>query len=394
MKDTGALRSTLCTADVTPRRYSPASRGLLPLIALAIAVSILWPTGLVAQTVHFSLSPDMVQVESGDEFEVAVIISDAVDLYGIQFDLFFDPVVLQVLDIDPDSSGIQMMLGDFPFPDFVALQEVDNLEGRISYACTQMRPREPVSGSGTALIVRFQATEAGETELSLQGALAATEDYDLDTETTSGQVIVAQRAPTATTTADTADTSTGQVPTRTPLPTHTSAASLATATSAVAYPEAPGQPTATPSPPVVPEDEAPSTATAMPTATPEAEAQPSPTWTLTTDEAPAGETEPPEEDILTPAPIEAIAEGAIPDASRETIVATGVEEPSPTEDAVAALVAPRAPDASASSPERSERPLVSTEVFVCLSSGLVLLTALLILYVAQRKREPSRSSWR
>jgi hypothetical protein len=410
MKDTGALRSTLCTEDATPRRCRAASRWLIPLMALAIAVSALWPIGLGAQMVHFALSPDVIQVETGDEFEVAVVISDATDLYGIQFDLFFDPVILQVMDIDPERSGLQIALGDFPFPDFVALQEVDNIEGRLSYACTQMRPREPVSGSGTALIVRFQATEAGETELALQGVLAATEDYELDATATSGQVVVAQRAPTATPTADTADTGTGQVPTRTPLPTHTSPASPATATAtatapataspamtatstpAAAYPETPAQQTATPSPPVVPQNEAVSTETAMPTATLQAKAQPSPEGTPAMDEAPAGETEPMAEDTPTPAPTQESTKGAMPTAPHEATVESGVDEPSPTEDAVAARVAPRAPDESAPPPERGERPLVSAEVFVCLSSVLVLFTALLILYVSQRKRGPSRAS--
>jgi hypothetical protein len=376
-----------------PRRYTPASRWLLPLIALAIAISILWPVELAAQTVRFSVLPNMIQVETGDEFEVDVIISDAIDLYGIQFDLAFDPAILQVMDTNPNSSGIQVMLGDFPFPDFVALHEVDNLEGRISYACTQMRPREPVSGSGTALIIRFMATGAGETQLLLQGALAATEDYDLDTTTTAGRVVVVQRAPTATTTADT-----GQVPTRTPLPTHTSAAGPATATatspamsatSAAAYPEAPGQQIATPSPPGWSQAETP----LAEAATLEAEAQPSPTWTLAADEAPSGETES-TDDIPTPAPIQETAEGVMTITPREAVVATGVEEPSPTKDVVAALLAPRAPDESIPLPERSERPLVSTEVFVCLSSGLVLFTALLIVYVAQRKRKPYGSSLR
>jgi hypothetical protein len=381
-----------------PRRYTPASRWLLPLIALAIAISILWPVELAAQTVRFSVLPNMIQVETGDEFEVDVIISDAIDLYGIQFDLAFDPAILQVMDTNPNSSGIQVMLGDFPFPDFVALHEVDNLEGRISYACTQMRPREPVSGSGTALIIRFKATGAGETQLLLQGVLAATEDYELDTTTTSGQVIVAQRAPTVTPTADTTGTSAGQVPTRTPLPTHTSAAGPATATatspamiatSAAAYPEAPGQQIATPSPPGWSQAETP----LAEAATLEAEAQPSPTWTLAAYEAPSDETES-TEDIPTPAPIQETAEGVMTITPREAVVATGVEEPSPTEDMVAALIAPRAPDESAPPPERSERPLVSTEVFVCLSSGLVLFTALLIVYVAQRKRKPYGSSLR
>ncbi len=406
MKDIGALRSTGWIANSTARRYRAcshfgAARRLACLLTLlAIAASTIWPIGLAAQTLHFSLSPDNIQVETGDEFEVAVIIRDAgdqiADLYGIQLDLSFDPVILQVVDADPSRSGIQMVLGDFPFPDFVALHEVDNLEGRVSYACTQMPPREPVSGSGTALAIRFQATGSGTTALMLQGVLAANQDaIELDVTTSPGQVVVVQPAPTATPTSYSPGTDT-QAPTRTPLPTHTSPASLATATATTT--PTPQTPTSSPSdtdgyPAPIKTAVPTATPTSTPTPTPEVIAQPSPEPTADIDESPPDETEPSEIPPIQ-VPTEIIAETATLPAPPEAAAAPIVEEPSPTEDAVVALVAPRAPDESAPPPERGKRPLVSTEVFVCLSAVLVLFTALLILYVAKRQRRPSRSSLR
>jgi hypothetical protein len=399
MKDIGASRSTICTEDSTSRGYRATWRWLIPLATLLIAASILWPMGLGAQTVHFQLFPDEIQVEDGDEFEMAVIVSDAIDLYGIQFDLFFNPAILQVVDLDPSRSGIQMALGDFPFPDFVALHEADNVEGRISYACTQMRPREPVSGSGIALIISFQAIGTGTTSLTLQDVLAATEDHTLDATATSGQVIVVQQAAVATPTSP-PEGAPAQVPTRTPLPTHTSPASVATATAMApgvpAYPEATveGAPTPPPMDAIEGYPAPVGTATPIATATPtlmlEATTQPGPERTADTDDAPPSDIELLEEDSATPTLLDTPAEGAIPIAPPEAAVVP--DESSPTRDIVVALVAP--PIEGGPPPERQERPLVSPEIFICLSSFLVLFTALLIFYIAKRNRGPLHSSSR
>ncbi|MBC7235368.1 MAG: hypothetical protein H5T69_05960 [Chloroflexi bacterium] len=367
------------------------------------------------------LVPEYAQIAVGDEIDVDVMIDDAEDLFGIEFDLLFDPVILQVVDIDPDRAGIQMAPGDFPYPDFVAENRVDNLYGRISYACTQMAPREPVSGSGRALTVRFRATNVGSTFLDFEDLIAAGQDHGLDADFAPGEiVVVAQEGPSPTpTSAQTIPPQpTTAVATRTftpsPSPTNTAPAPSATSLAQVPTPTASrtSPPTATSATDTYPAPEA-TTPAIPPTFTPPATAGPSmPTFTPGPKRTPsealpgaptrASETSAPQSAALptstaspgatstdstsptaeSPAPVEnrPTTEGP---ASAETQPPQHV---SPTAAEMAALVSTPGGQPRERQAERSDRPLLPQEIFICLSVGLVLLAALLIFYLTQRHR--------
>ena len=85
----------------------------------------------------------------GGAVNVDIYVENVVELYAADVRLSFDTTALQVVDADPEASGVQMQLLDtFLSPDYVPRNVADNDEGTIWYAATQMNPAEAVSGSG------------------------------------------------------------------------------------------------------------------------------------------------------------------------------------------------------------------------------------------------------
>jgi hypothetical protein len=86
---------------------------------------------------------------------VDIAITDVNDLYGIQLELSFDPAVVEVVDADPGTAGVQITPGSCPVPDFVVLNDVDNATGTISFGATSLNPSPPCNGSGIVASIEF-----------------------------------------------------------------------------------------------------------------------------------------------------------------------------------------------------------------------------------------------
>ena len=94
--------------------------------------------------------------------------TDASGLYGAQFDINFDPAVLQVV-------GTELTSGDCPVPDFIASNTVNNDAGKISYAASSLNPTPPCDG-GTVASFQFQVSgtaAAGSSPVQFEKALLA-----------------------------------------------------------------------------------------------------------------------------------------------------------------------------------------------------------------------------
>jgi len=198
------------------------------------------------------LEPSALTLAPGDTSVVHVHIDNAEDLYGFEVHLEFDPTLIQVTDSNQDTPGVQIDHGDVFNVDksFVVFNRVDNEQGTIIYAITQLAPSEPVTGNGILLSLTVQATSLGISELTLSSVILASEAGEsLPVESQNGQITVAQETDE----------------TATPIATATSAPPTATATPTVEI-----QPTATATPQNTPttemEDIAP-TATLAATAT-------------------------------------------------------------------------------------------------------------------------------
>ena len=146
-------RNVLLAAVVTRSRYANAFFGFEPGTEYTVGTGIGYA---------FSKTP----IHIGDTFEFDVRAESISDLAGWQFDIAFDPTVLEAVDVSE---------GDFLKTDvgstFFQSGRIDNTAGKITGLIAGRIAEGGVSGSGSVLQVRFKAKAEGETELALQNFL-------------------------------------------------------------------------------------------------------------------------------------------------------------------------------------------------------------------------------
>ena len=98
----------------------------------------------------------------GDTFTFGVRAEDVFDLAGWQFDIVFDPAVLEAVDVSE---------GDFLKTDggatFFQSGRIDNAAGKITGLKSARLSDSGVSGTGNVLQIKFKAKSHGETRLAL-----------------------------------------------------------------------------------------------------------------------------------------------------------------------------------------------------------------------------------
>lgn len=109
---------------------------------------------------------------------VTLFVADAVDLYGADIRLAFDPAILQVVDADPAAPAVQIApRADLLKPDFVVKRKACNTPnpadpdcpagGLVWYAATQVNPSAPATGSGALTAITFRRLAPGDAELRI-----------------------------------------------------------------------------------------------------------------------------------------------------------------------------------------------------------------------------------
>lgn len=147
------------------------------LAALTVAILVLGSASAAAPSQDAMVRPDPVvsAVPLGGQVVVTIYVQDVQALYGADVRLGFDPAVLEVQDMNPAASGVQIApLSTFLKPDFVvrnsACNGVDSacpIAGIIRYAVTQVNPSAPVSGSGALAAVTFTRLRSDATTLQI-----------------------------------------------------------------------------------------------------------------------------------------------------------------------------------------------------------------------------------
>jgi len=190
-------------------------------------------------TASVTLSPSSAQVTVGETVVVDVRINNVEDLYGAEVELSFDPSLLEVTALTN---------GSVPYPDFV-IKNYDNGAGTISYAATQLNPRDPFTGSGVMARITFRGKAVGTSQVTFTGCLLSDRNgVVIPSNAYNGSVTVAAVAvpPTGTPVTPTA---TPVTPTATPVtPTATPVTPTATPVTPTATPVTP---TVTPVTPTV-----------------------------------------------------------------------------------------------------------------------------------------------
>ena len=107
----------------------------------------------------FSKTP----IRLDDTFTLDIRAEDIVDLAGWQFDIAFDPGILEAIDVT-DGDFLKKNGADTFFRD----GRIDNANGKITVLSSARLSIGDVSGTGTLLQVRFKAKLVGEIGLTLQ----------------------------------------------------------------------------------------------------------------------------------------------------------------------------------------------------------------------------------
>ena len=149
----------------------------------------------------FRTDPPTLQIGEGQVETVKIILENAQGVYGVDYQLTFDPNVVEVVDSDPDRDGIQMIPGDFIKPDFIVINLADNAAGTLHYVAAQVNPTPPAVGTGVILLVQFRGKIlGGQSNLTITSAQIADQHGNkMPNEDQSGDlVIVPPKPPTPT----------------------------------------------------------------------------------------------------------------------------------------------------------------------------------------------------
>jgi hypothetical protein len=132
-------------------------------LLLALALTALPFTAYAASEPRLQLSANKLQVKVGEKVTVRVLVENAPAIYGADVHLAFDPRLLEVLDADKKTEGIQVKPAKFLDPEdgFILQHHVDNEAGTIDYALTLLNPAPPAQGDGVLIQITFRGKADG-----------------------------------------------------------------------------------------------------------------------------------------------------------------------------------------------------------------------------------------
>jgi hypothetical protein len=158
---------------------------------------VVWITSPVAaQGARIWLDPATLDLAPGDAGTLEIRIENVVQLAGAEVHLTFDPALLEVVDADPSSEGVQIAHGDLLSPDFVVQNAADPANGAVDYAIACMRLDKAVSGNGVLARITFRALAEGETLVTISGALLAdAQGQPIAVETDSSAAVISRSGP-------------------------------------------------------------------------------------------------------------------------------------------------------------------------------------------------------
>ena len=179
------------------------------LITFLLAMCFTPKSSAQSQTVVY-LEPSALTLAPKETSVIQIRIDNAEGLYGFEVHLDFDPNLIQIIDNDQDTSEVQLIHGDvFDVNEsFLVSNQVDNEQGSLIYAITQLAPSEPVNGDFILLSVPVQATSLGASDLTLSLVILASEDGNaLPFESHDGKITITEEGTETTDASNTPNTS-------------------------------------------------------------------------------------------------------------------------------------------------------------------------------------------
>ena len=168
-------------------------RDQLSSFVLVSALAMCVPASLFADAV-VTVSAGSASVSAGQTFDVPVSVSQVSDLFAFQFDLSFDPTILELQSIS-EGSFVPSAGATFFLPG-----TIDNTAGTATFTADSLVGAVPgASGNGELAAFSFKALAAGTSALTLSNvALLDSALNDIRSSTNDGQVLVSAVVPEPT----------------------------------------------------------------------------------------------------------------------------------------------------------------------------------------------------
>ena len=158
------------------KQFAPFSRRWIGLIVLVGTLLSLPVAVGLADGALVSLSPSSSQVNVGATTSVDIRVASVTSLYGAEIHLTFNPALLEVVDSDSGTAGVQIQPGAFLSADFTAQNTVDQSAGKIDFAVAQMPPNQPVSGDGVLATIILKGKADGSSNLDFVSVILSDRD--------------------------------------------------------------------------------------------------------------------------------------------------------------------------------------------------------------------------
>lgn len=172
------------------------------------------------------LDPAVVDLTPGEARAVNVWIDSAQRLHGVALELSFDPAIVEVVDANSETDGVQVAPAAIPQPANVVRNEVVVGEGRIFYEVNQAAGTS-TDGNGAVATITFRGLTAGISQLAFENVSAWDPDGNeiVVMPMADGMIRIMAAEPSATpeataapTEAPTAQPTAGAAPTPAPAP--------------------------------------------------------------------------------------------------------------------------------------------------------------------------------
>ncbi len=152
----------------SPRRSIPAAALLACLIAFSAAGLWAKPGRVLAQpnAATITLESSAAAIQGCQEVVLDVWVNDVTGLYGADVEVSFDPSLMEVVDADTLTPGVQVIRGPLlQDPLFIVRDTADNSLGTMRFAATQLNPAPEVNGSGILFSARLRGKSGGTSAL-------------------------------------------------------------------------------------------------------------------------------------------------------------------------------------------------------------------------------------
>ena len=164
-------------------------RNIIKILGLALLLLIVFCQSGIAAESSVSVSPQTITASTGDIFTVDIIVDSASsDVYGAQYELYFDNTILSAASqtqgsfLTQDDATANVFANDF-----------NNTIGKIVYGEARMGAPAGVIGSGVLASITFETLKSGTSALTLSYVMLVDSNGDeVATTVNSGTCVVAE----------------------------------------------------------------------------------------------------------------------------------------------------------------------------------------------------------